>query len=592
MSIHKQPEHKASVVSQAGKQGLHHSRTGGHHDQEMSAVAAPALGMHAAKANVLSMQRAVGNQAIQHMLRTSAHTHPHVSLRSVVQRQPNERTADDTDAVLPEDEVGEANLYAAAAREEADEGLPEDGPAEVNLAAAAAREARGSGDELPEDGPAERNLAAAAEREDAPPSNRTVLHELGFGAYYDWLKYKANKQEKTDLFSFFDKLSPAEQVEAIKLMAGSDAPDFSKFTDNMSTRSKLVKRVNWDKFSEDCRKAKSMRTENYNEDGYMDQAYYAGVGASAGAAAAKGTANAIGQAGDSGATSFVSHVAPGAAALGAVASGLQVANGVRGVMEEGVGSYDTMHQVAEIDAGLADMTRSTAQSVETGRALAGKTAASAATTVAGVAGVVGGAYYLADGVAGTAIHHGRKQALEGIAERAGSDGQLETAARLGADTQTLNRNKSAATAVKGAGMIVGGALLLAGSGPIGWILLGAAGVVGGAAAVYKFWKKRSRKEGVVERYLDVENHMQQQGLDDKNKEQRKQVRESLMQQNGFNSVAQCYNHIVTDLAHAIYEKGVRGDDAEYMSLIENIGLERNAEQQQPKPEMIAKKLHT
>src|SRR5690606_35346601 len=116
---------------------------------------------------------------------------------------------------------------------------------------------------------------------------------------------------------------------------------------------------------------------------------------------------------------------------------------------------------------------------ETGRSLAGAASASAATAVAGAAGVVGGAAYLAGGVAGYRKHGRRSGNLAALAERsAGKDDGLALGATLGADTQRINRNKSAGTAAKGAAMIAGGALLLAGAGPIGWVLLGVAGAIG------------------------------------------------------------------------------------------------------------------
>lgn len=433
------------------------------------------------------------------------------------------------------------------------------------------------------------------------------LRNEGYGDIYDWLTYKADKQGKLGLLSFFDELTVEQQKAAIMKMAGtSDKPSKEKFAEAMSTRKNMgfKKTVDWDKFSVASREAKKLQTSDYNADKERHYAAYTAAGSSAALGAAGFSATLANQAGESGAAAAVTGMAPAAAGFSALSSATQVYNAYQN-QEAALGTHDSAQNiVGEMGGGLADTTRFTAQSVETGRMLAGAAASSAATVVAGAAGVAGGAAYLASGIAGYFKHKQRKKELRKLAKKYehksddmvpldfGERGMLEQAALLGADTQRLNRKKSAATAAKGAAMIAGGALLLAGAGPIGWVLLGAAGLIGGAAAIYKYWQKRSRKEEVVDRYLNVNNYMMERNQNQEDKGQRGAARDTLMQQRGFNNVGQCYAHIVTELADSIYDNGVKQGKEDYENLITNIGLEISKDRKEPKPELIAKKLHT
>jgi hypothetical protein len=85
---------------------------------------------------------------------------------------------------------------------------------------------------------------------------------------------------------------------------------------------------------------------------------------------------------------------------------------------------------------------------------------------------------------------------------------------------------------------------------------------------------------------------QQQAADPNAKVDKAKVRNELLQKNGFNSVGQCYSQIIADLAHTIYKKGVLDSDEQYMTLLKNIGLKPDSAKRTPKPELIAKKLHT
>jgi len=431
----------------------------------------------------------------------------------------------------------------------------------------------------------------ASEREETASSGAS-----GAESIYTWLKNKADKQGKASLFTFFAGLTPLQRIEAVKKMSGtSGLPSLEKFADAMSTRWNFgfKKTVDWDKFSVACREAKQMKTADYNADQTRDYASYAASGSSGLVGAAGGGATIAKEAGSGSAGAAAAGLAPFGAGLSGLGSAAQVYGGVRNYSSS-MDAHDAAQTIGgEIGGGLADAARFSAQTADTAGKALGATVSAAATTAAAAAGVVGGAAYLATGAAGAYKHNERYRNLSGLAERsAGKDDALARAASLGADTQKLNRNKSAATALKGAAMIAGGALLLAGMGPIGWVLLGVAGVIGGAAAIYKFWKKRARKEEIVDRYLQVDEKMSSDRQDPKDKNAKQKARETLMQQNGFNTIDQCYTHIVTELAHTIYEKGVQGGEEEYLTLLKNIGLTVNKEKTEPKPELIAKKLHS
>ncbi|WP_209810325.1 hypothetical protein [Ammoniphilus resinae] len=452
----------------------------------------------------------------------------------------------------------------------------------------------------------EQMLTRLQAQKDAPPekagaasNNAGVERPLrsyeNYSKILDWLEAKAEKQEKKNLLQYFYRLSVKQQKAAIIKMAGSNKPSVDQFSGKMSTRnmSDLFKKtVDWEKFSAVCREVQQLKIDDDSGDGAQDYARYGIAGGSVGLGSARGAANIADLAGDSGGAVAATRMAPFGAALGALGSGMQIYEAYE-KQSSSLSTYDSMQNIGTgALGGLADMTRSSAQTAETARTMAGAVANSAATTVAGAAAVVGGAAYLAGGLYGVKKHHERTKNLRNLENQADlkDDPTLSQAASLGKKTQAFNRTTSGATAAKGAAMIVGGALILAGVGPAGWILLGAAGLIVGAAAIYKFFKKRARKEEVVDRYLNLDDHMEMQGLEPEDTNARNQTRNDLLQLKGFNSVAQCYKHIIKELSHAIYEKGVKGDDPDYRTLLENIGLVVDEKKKEPNPELIEKKL--
>ncbi|MDQ0113429.1 hypothetical protein [Paenibacillus harenae] len=423
----------------------------------------------------------------------------------------------------------------------------------------------------------------------------------GSAAIESWIAAEAAKDKKTALHGFYTAFGPMQRKIAINLFAGgSGAPSLAKAKKHLTGI--LGRSIDWDKFSKIIRTVNSQKTQNYNEDTDRDYVTYAttaaaaSVGASSAAASTTGEVQGIVGAGKEGAFGAVIDMGPASAALSGVTAGVQIYNAVQN-HDEAQGGFDKFENVVgEGASGAADLARFGATGVVNTQKFMGAAVSGAATAAAGAAGVVGGAAYLASGVAGVYTHGKRMNKLNALEKAsAGKDADLSRAAGLGASTQKINKTKSAATALKGAAMVVGGGILLAAGAatPVGWLLLGVAGAIGGIAAVYKFYKKRTRKEEVVDRFLDVDKKLAElQAAAPAQKLEKSKVRETLLQKNGFNSVAQCYAQIVTDLAHTIYEKGVVGKDAQYEELLRNIGLNPDHTKRTPKPDLIAKKLHS
>ena len=418
----------------------------------------------------------------------------------------------------------------------------------------------------------------------------------GYGAAYSWLKEQANASKKSSLFSFFDALEPEQKMSAIRSMA-NNARNISVDALKKSMLTGIIsKSVDWDRFSEICRQANKIDTTNHNADQDRDYASYAAIGTSSTAGGVSGSATISLGLGAGGAASTALASAPLAAGLSGVASVSQIYNATQNYDSSLSAAGKAQLAAGEGGGGAADIARFSAGSVNSVRALGGMAANGAATVAAGAGAIVGGAAYMVGGAAGY-IESGRNakqlgKVEERLAEHKGeehADQQL-LAAGLGKSTQEMNKSKSGMTAAKGAMMVAGGALLIAAAAsPAGPILIALAAILGGVAAIMKFYKKYKRKEAFVDKALKVDESAALPANKGISKEQ---VRQSLLEKKGFNSVGQCYNQIVTDLAGMLYKSGVEGDDKESKQIIESIGLKIDKLKKKPGKDLIAKKLHT
>jgi hypothetical protein len=545
--------------------------------------------------NIAQMQRTVGNQAVQRMLSSSSRVDKPTIQRAVTEAAP-ETVAAPAAAGSPI-AAGEPTVAAPVAAA-APVLAPADSASAVTPAAGVSAEP----------GPiAAGPVAAPGPAAPPPPARPAPTKDLSnyhnYNEVYKWLKGRAEKEKKAGLFGYFEDMTTGEKMSAIKAMCGNDrTPTIDKVKNTMLTGI-FTKTVDWDRFSEMSREAKAKNITNYNADQARDYAAYTAIGTSGATSGVSGTAAISNTLGAGGALSVANAVAPAAGLLSGVASVSQIYNASE--------SYDSSLSTAgkaqilgsEASGGAADLTRFTAGTVNGVRTFGGMAASGAATVAAGAAGVVGGAAYLAGGVAGYVESSRNQKKLAGL--EAGFNGNsalgqddesrkhqrdLGLAANLGGSTQAINKSKSATTAVKGALMVAGGAVMLAAAlSPIGPILLAAAAILGGIGAIVKFYKKSKRKETFVDKALNIDKEMtkpENAGLS------REKVRQGVLESHGFNNVGQCYNQLVTDLASMLYEGGVAGQDDEAKSVIEGIGLEVNRLKKKPGKDLIAKKLHT
>ncbi|WP_219838005.1 hypothetical protein [Paenibacillus sp. R14(2021)] len=443
--------------------------------------------------------------------------------------------------------------------------------------------------------PAAAAAAGPASARTAPAIPGNLRGKGSYGEIYSWLKELAGKDKKASLFNYFDSLTPEQKMGAIQVMVG---PKNSVNVDNVKKTmfsGIISKSMDWDRFSVVSREAKKKDTTNYNADQDRDYASYTAIGTSATSGGVGGSATISNAFGAHKALPIAEGFAPASGVLSGAASVSQIYNATQNY-DESLGTTDKAQLVVgEGAGGAADLTRFGAGTVNSVRTVAGMGLNASATVAAGAAGIVGGAAYMVSGVAG--YYENKKNAanLHDIEDRMKSStgehaAEQEQAAHLGGSTQEMNKDKNKYTAAKGALMVMGGAaMLIAAASPAGPILLALAAIVGGVAAIVKFYKKYKRKETFVDKALKVDEAMAKPENEGKGKDT---VRQSLLEEKGFNSTAQCYTQIVTDLAGMLFETGVRGDDPESRSIIESIGLRVDSPKQKPTKEMIAKKLHT
>ncbi len=418
----------------------------------------------------------------------------------------------------------------------------------------------------------------------------------------NYFKEKAAKDKKTKLFEYFNSMDKFAQELAIKTMAGGDErPTLEKVKKNMKSGF-IFRSINWDKFSEISREASRRNMEDHLQKTKYDYSNIGSAVASTAVGAAGGVSTIVDLAGASGGATVASALAPVSSGLGTVGAAVQLANAYNNYSESLDATEKAQVIVGQGVSAVADGARTLATGVKTGQELAGQAISGGATMAAGVAGVIGGAAYLGSGLVGVYKANERENILNKMSEKAkeGNDTKLAEAAKLAASTQTIHKTASAGTALKGATMIVGGALILAmATNPVGWILMGVAGIIGGLVAVKRLWDKAKRKTEVVDRFLDVDKKYKELEETHKSSENkgtsmpdRKVFRKSLLHERGFNSESQCYQEIVADMADMIYKKGVLLNDPEYVTLIEALGLKINKLKQTPTKELIAKKMIT
>ncbi|WP_189629988.1 hypothetical protein [Roseivirga thermotolerans] len=113
---------------------------------------------------------------------------------------------------------------------------------------------------------------------------------------------------------------------------------------------------------------------------------------------------------------------------------------------------------------------------------------STAAKVASPFAIASGAFDVGAGLVGSKVASDREEMLKGIGKSSQSE-KVKDVALLGEDAQETKKKTGVARALKGGLALAGGIVLAAGSGPIGWGLLGASALVGLGSTVYKMWRK-------------------------------------------------------------------------------------------------------
>ncbi len=368
------------------------------------------------------------------------------------------------------------------------------------------------------------------------------------------------------------------------------------------------------------------RKNNYNADTGQDYAEYTATGAGV-ASASGGVATKVGQL-----SSTV--VASGTAAaeavnvFGAVGGIAGVASGAmetaRGIQEMSNSSATTSDRVigggGRAASGVASMVQQGGSAAYNIASLTGSATSTAALTgaaVAGGGGVAMGAVDMVRGGYGAYKGHQRQKQLNTIAEGASSGG-VKGAAMQAATTQEMRKKVAGATVLKGALLVAGGVtLLVLATNPVGWIVMGAAAVVGGLAAAWRFWQKHKRKKEVAIRELGVEAEFKKYEEDKKaaNKGwsplkykeraaavaaiKAKNPLHAKMSAMGYtkNDYGKFYADYIHDTAHVLHMNGVvlgNSDKPEYRQMrqiVESMGLEVDPEKETPTADQIARALH-
>ncbi len=263
-------------------------------------------------------------------------------------------------------------------------------------------------------------------------------------------------------------------------------------------------------------------------------------------------------------------------------------------------------------AGL-DALSSTASAVKTGASAAagyfdvGTAASATATTLAAGAGIAMGAFDIASGAYGTVMADRRRERLEQNMSARGDDKKFIYASKVAIETQKRESRKGMGKLYKGIYTVAGGAALLAGATPIGWALLSAAAAIGGAVAVYNYYKKRKHKKEMAIDILGI------RGVRDEWKKEKKAIEkrhfwwrdarvqemhdlgpdplETALKLNGYSDAGHCYNNFVDTASKLLYNEGVKGGDEPSKRLIRNLGL-KIIGNKEPTPSKIAAKLST
>ncbi len=441
-----------------------------------------------------------------------------------------------------------------------------------------------------------------------------------------WLLGKGERQSKQGLVEFFSRLESKHQMRALEIQLGTVPADMADFKKAMKPMGRGAS-LDWDAFSDAIRQARADEDQQAHADtqwtksGKLEKAGTGlAVAKGANTGTEKGTEALTTSPPGIGGAPLVSPQAPGVSGVlgvtGVVGPALGIVGSSMEVAQVGNARHETRGKATETvvksASATADIGRSAALTGKAAMELGAAGSEVAAQAAATWLGIVAGAGLLVSGTIGAFTHYQGASRLGAIEEEsrrvvgdlerqlvkfeaekqdeqaatvrgllAERERMMHTAA-LGASTQRISTGVSVATAVKGAVLIIGGALILA-SNPVGWMILAGAAVIGGVVALVKYLIKRKRKGEFVDKVLEINS-------DDSDHDAK---RDKALQKRGFNSVDQFYNEYLAVSAAYLYQSGMAGD-AEAKATIEATGISFEALQSLSEADgiaLIAQHLH-
>ena len=408
---------------------------------------------------------------------------------------------------------------------------------------------------------------------------------------YEYLQQKALEQDKVNLFEFFDELPERKKRRVIHRILEGAPVTLENFKDKIKSIFHRIKNlkwkesVNWEKFSNVVRVVKEEKDEEGM--GVQEALNYAGMGVSAGLTGVGKSFKMFGKNSMSEETTkrMESLFAGGMATQVGVMTGLVDAS-VKGYeLAKDWGSLNKAEagqHLAEFATSLGETAKTTSESVKGFAEGLGKEALKqSAETVAGGLAIGIGAVDVLRGGIGTVVHHKRAKELENIAKDETKPEELRQVAFAAQKAQEMQRDMSAFRAARGAALVAGGALVVASLGAAPVVLMLAA-VLGGIAAIYKYFQNKSKKKEIVDKMLGID-YIQDEALREKSRNQR-------IQRLGFYSIDQYYDDLMDKYAQYLYEEGVEKDNEDVKKVLKKMGF--SMKRNKPTKEKIKKKLAT
>lgn len=401
-------------------------------------------------------------------------------------------------------------------------------------------------------------------------AQNTAENQSQLEAIDQWIEKKAGQSGYSDIFYIYKNQGPLQRAMILSQLGVSNLSlDEAKSKLKSRQLSKFGRKgFDWAKFSDALQ---TIRAVNPWDDTFIrDMSEIGGIVASVGTASVSQTASIVG---GQAIADWSGEIASLLGVIGLMITAYREYTEL--LANNDLSLYKT--RVGKLGATLADIGRYASTGMVTLSTAVENTgilhklgsglSTAAATSAAGAFAIVGGAINVGVGISQYRQAGKNKQELEAIGSREDLDSDLTKGAKLGAENQGWDKKAGAAKVLKGTAMILGGALLLAGLGPAGWIALAVAGVIGGTVALAKYFAWRKRKTDFVDEELGVNERYHRQtgrsvktgfmatqlGLS-KQEKARDQIRNDTLKQQGFVSADQYYFYRLNQMAGTILEK--------------------------------------